>query len=430
MKVLLTGATGFIGRHLAAALTQAGHEVVAVVRRPGRALPGVGSQIEGDFTRNLRPADWLPRLAGIDVVVNAAGILREHGTQRFDTLHKAGPIALFNACAAAGVRRVVQISALGADGQAQSRYHLSKKAADDALLALPLQASIVQPSLVYGPGGASARLFDLLASLPRLVLPGPGLQRVQPIHIDDAVKAVVALVERPEPRSRRIALVGPEPLTLHEFLAGLRAGMHLPATAAWPVPMPLVRLAARAGDWWRGALLDGDSLAMLERGNTAPADDTAALLGHAPRGVRQFIAPTLAQGAGTMAQLAWLLPLLRVSIALVWITTGVLSLGVYPVDQSYALLARLDVHGAFAPLLLYGAAGLDLLLGVLTLTLKNHRRQLWLAQLALILGYTLLITWRLPEFWLHPYGPILKNVPMLAAIVMLMVLEERTRWNT
>lgn len=430
MKVLLTGATGFIGRRLAVALARAGHEVVAVVRRPGAALPGVRTQVAGDFTRDLQPADWQPRLAGIEVVVNAVGILRERGPQRFDTLHAAGPIALFRACVAAGVTRVVQISALGADTQARSRYHLSKKAADDALLALPLQASIVQPSLVYGPGGASARLFNLLAGLPRLVLPGPGLQRVQPIHVDDLVQALVALVERPERTSRRIALVGPRPLTLREFLAGLRAGLGLAPTFVWPLPMPLVRVAAKAGRWWPGALLDDESLAMLERGNTAPADHTTALLGRPPRDVSAFIPPEQAQGAGVMAQLAWLLPLLRVSLALVWIVTGVLSLGVYPVDDSYALLARLDVHGALAPLLLYGAAGLDLLLGALTLTLRRQRTALWLVQLGLILGYTVLITWRLPEFWLHPYGPILKNLPMLAAIVVLMVLEPMTKERT
>lgn len=415
MKVLVLGAGGFIGRHTVEALRVAGHEVLASPIR---------------FERALRPQAWLPALGGVEAVVNAVGILRERGAQTFRALHELAPRALFQACETAGVRRVVQISALGADAQAQSRYHLSKKAADDALLALPLQASIVQPSLVYGPGGASARLFNLLASLPRLVLPGPGLQQVQPIHVDDAVQALIALVEGPEPRSRRIALVGPKPLSLREFLAGLRAGMGLPSTSAWPVPMPLVRVAARAGRWWRGALLDEDSLAMLARGNTAPAHDTTALLGRPPRAVGEFIAPELAPGAGAMAQLAWLLPLLRVSIALVWIATGVVSLGVYPIDESYALLARLDVHGALAPVLLYGAAVLDLLLGALTLTLKRHRRQLWLVQLALILGYTVLITWRLPEFWLHPYGPILKNIPMLAAIVTVMVLEERTRWNT
>ncbi|MBX3626752.1 MAG: NAD-dependent epimerase/dehydratase family protein [Rhizobacter sp.] len=427
MRVLLTGATGFIGRHLALALAQAGHEVVAVVRRPGVALPGVSAQIAGDFTRDLHAADWQARLHGIDVVVNTVGLLREQGRQRFDTLHEAAPIALFRACVAAGVRRVVQISALGADEHAQSRYHLSKKAADDVLLALPLQASVVQPSLVYGPGGASAQLFNLLAGLPLLALPGQGQQRVQPIHVDDLVQALVVLVERPDAHSRRIALVGPRPLSLREFLTGLRSALGVPHTWVWPVPMPLVRLAAHAGRWWNGALLDGDSLAMLERGNTAPADDTTALLGHPPRGVEAFIPPETARSTGVMAQLSWLLPLLRVSVALVWIVTGVLSLGVYPVEDSYALLARLDVRGALAPLLLYGAAALDLALGVLTLTLRQHRHALWLAQLGLILGYMVLITWRLPEFWLHPYGPILKNLPMLAAIAVLMALEPLTK---
>jgi hypothetical protein len=257
---------------------------------------------------------------------------------------------------------------------------------------------------------------------------------VQPIHVDDLVQALVTLVERPEAHSRHIALVGPQPLGLREFLAGLRASLGLPPARVWRVPMPLVRLAARAGRWWPGALLDTESLAMLERGNTAPVDDTTALLGHPPRAVERFIAPGLAPHAGVTAQLAWLLPLLRLSIALVWIVTGVLSLGLYPVADSYALLARLGVTGALAAVLLYGAAALDLVLGVLTLTLRRQRHLLWLTQLGLILGYTALISWRLPEFWLHPYGPILKNIPMLAAIVMLMVLErstpERPRWTT
>lgn len=431
MRVLLTGATGFIGRRLARALAAAGHEVVAVARRDDAQVPGALHVLRGDFSTDVRPENWQPRLAGIDVVVNAVGILREQRGQRFATLHEAGPIALFQACAAAGVRRVVQISALGADDEATTRYHLSKKAADDALLALPLDAAVVQPSLVYGPGGSSARLFDLLAGLPQLVLPGDGRQAVQPIHVDDLVRAIAGLVGQPEPLGRRrLALVGPQPLTLEGFLVGLRAAMGLPRTRAWHVPLPLMRLAAWAGRWWPGALLDPDSLRMLQRGNTAPASDTTRLLGRAPRAVADFIPPEAARGAAVQSRLSWLLPLLRLSIAAVWIATGIVSFGVYPVEDSYALLARLDITGALAPLMLYGAATLDLALGVATLALRRHRLAMWGSQLALIAGYTVLITWRLPEFWLHPYGPILKNLPMLAAIVLLMALEERRPWNT
>ena len=83
---------------------------------------------------------------------------------------------------------------------------------------------------------------------------------------------------------------------------------------------------------------------------------------------------------------------------------------------------------ALRPLALYGAAALDLVLGVASL-LMRRRRWLWLAQIALILGYTAIITARLPEFWLHPYGPVLKNLPMLAALWLLLELDrpEATR---
>ena len=131
--VLITGASGFIGSHIAEALAEAGHEVRCAVRK----CPSTGRWrrfrcIPADYTRDFDPVVWQRRLEGVDVVVNAVGILREHGSQTFEALHDRAPRALF--AAAAGVR-IVQISALGADEEASSRYHLSKKAADDALLA-------------------------------------------------------------------------------------------------------------------------------------------------------------------------------------------------------------------------------------------------------------------------------------------------------
>jgi hypothetical protein len=117
-------------------------------------------------------------------------------------------------------------------------------------------------------------------------------------------------------------------------------------------------------------------------------------------------------------------PLRRVSVAAVWIATGVVSAGLYPVEESLALLARVGLTGTPALVALYGAAALDIAIGIAILTLRC-RRMLWLLQLAVIAAYTALITVFLPEQWLHPYGPILKNLPMLAAILLLHQLEER-----
>jgi hypothetical protein len=104
------------------------------------------------------------------------------------------------------------------------------------------------------------------------------------------------------------------------------------------------------------------------------------------------------------------------------------SFGLYPVQDSHALLARVGLHGGMATLALYGAAIFDLVLGVLTLACPARwRRLVWLAQLALIGGYTVLITFFLPEYWLHPYGPITKNLPILACIALLWALEPRQR---
>jgi uncharacterized protein YbjT (DUF2867 family) len=421
--VLITGATGFIGRKLADALAAHRHEVVCATRNPSKSADPRFRHVAADFTRDVDPAAWLPRLEGIDAVINAVGIIREQGAQTFDAIHARAPRALFAACAQAGIPLVVQISALGADEQAGSRYHLSKKEADDFLAGLPVRSVIVQPSLVYGPGGTSARLFTTLASLPLIALPGGGGQMVQPVHVDDLVEAVLALLARPPASGTRVPVVGPRPMTLRDFLSALRQAMGLGRARFLAMPMPLVRLAASAGRILPGSLLDPETLQMLERGNTGDASALGALLGHAPRGAEQFVPPSEARTARLEAQLNWLLPLLRISIALVWIVTGIVSLGLYPVQDSYALLARVGIAGMFAPLMLYGAALMDLAFGIATLAMRR-RRWLWLAQIAAIVFYTAIISWKLPEFWLHPYGPLLKNLPMLAAIWLLLQLEE------
>jgi uncharacterized protein YbjT (DUF2867 family) len=426
VNVFLTGATGFVGRHLAAAVAARGHRLTCAVRDAGtesaRSLPG--RPVAVDYLRLTSAADRRPLLRGSDVVVNAVGILRERGSATFEALHVRAPAALFEACAAEGVRRVVQLSALGADAGAATAYHVSKREADEHLLALPVEGIVVQPSLIYGPGGTSAALFTTLASLPAIPLPGGGRQSIQPIHIDDAVEAIVRIIEGQGPARRRVALVGPAPTTLHDFLLSLRHALQLPEGRVLPVPMALARGAAAAGAWLPRTLLDRDSLSMLERGNVAPVDDTRALLGRPPRAPSAFIEPRDAASLRLKARLAWLLPMLRLSVAAVWIVTGIVSLGLYPVSDSYALLARVGITGALAaPAALYGAALLDLALGIATLSMRR-RRALWLGQMALIVGYTVLISVFLPEFWLHPYGPLLKNLPMLAAIAMLFVLEE------
>jgi hypothetical protein len=213
-------------------------------------------------------------------------------------------------------------------------------------------------------------------------------------------------------------------MAYRDMLMTLRAEMGLGRALILPIPMSLMRLGARIAELSPRSLLDRETLAMLAAGNVADPAATTHLLGRAPRDVSTFVERDSRAAIVRMAQLAWLLPLLRYSIAIVWIWTGIVSLGLFPREQSLVLLARTGVPASLAPLMLYGAAALDLLFGMATLLL-HRRRLLWLAQITLIVVYTIIITFRLPEFWLHPYGPILKNLPMLAALYMLYVCEEQ-----
>ncbi|HEY8102239.1 MAG TPA: NAD(P)H-binding protein [Burkholderiaceae bacterium] len=425
MVLLLTGASGFLGRHLLEVLSAAGHQVICAVRNTSSKNvqdPRL-RHIAVDFTRDFDETMWLPRLQGIDGVINAVGIIRETPFQTFDAIHVKTPRALFSACVHAGVKLVIQISALGADAGAQSRYHRSKKEADDFLVSLNLPSVIVQPSLIYGDDGTSAKLFTTLASLPVIPLPGAGKQMIQPVHIEDVSAVIVALLDKKLSSGTRLPVVGPQPLSYRNFLSILRTSMGLKHPLFIPIPRTLMRIGTSASRFLPGSLLDNETLQMLERGNTAAAMPMCALLGRAPKPPEQFITQRNAAAIRTQAQLSWLLPMLRISIALVWIVTGIVSAWLFPVAESYALLARVGIGGAFAPVMLYGAALLDFIFGAATLLLKR-RHYLWLAQLAVIFFYTAIISWKLPEFWIHPYGPLLKNLPMAAAIWLLLEMEK------
>ncbi len=423
MIVMIVGATGFIGGRLAQAFGAAGHDVVCAGREAQSRLPaGCTRAVHIDYSAPSA-STWTPLLAGVDVLVNAVGILRD-GPQTFDNLHVLGPRALFTAASLAGVRRVIQISALGAEAGAIARYHASKYEADRFLMELPLDWAIVQPSLVYGAGGGSARMFDSQASLPLIPLPGRGDQRVQPVHIDDLVEAVMRLAESPAALRCVLPVVGPRPLTMREFLGELRGTLGFGPARFLPVPRGLVALAARVGDSIPAMMLNRETFGMLERGNTGPPGPLERLLGRPITPVARFVSPARRESRRAAAALSWQAPLLRFTVATMWIFAGIVALGPYPVQDSLALLRSIGVSAALAPMLLFGSAALDILFGLLTL-LPRRPPGLWSAQIAVVLVYTLIISFTLPRLWLDPFGPVAKNLPILALLILLQQLEKR-----
>lgn len=419
MNILLCGANGFIGRHLEQGLAAAGHRVIRGVR-----VPRSCSDIAIDYTKDTSVEVWLPRLADVDAVINAVGILSEHGNTSFDAVHRDAPIALFDACLQAGVKHVVQISALGGEHDGQpTRYMQSKRQADAHLMELALNATILRPSLIVGEDGESSRLFRSMASLPVIGLPGKGEQQLQPVHIEDVCAAVTKLLEleSEEKGAKVINAVGPEAISYRQMLEHYRASMGLPDALWLPIPLSLMSAVAKSAEKVPQRFLTSDTLLMLEQGNTADVGPFKQLLGRSPKGPRSWFADISPSMLRAEATWRWMRPLFQLSLAAVWIVTGLLSLGIYPAEDSYALLARVGLHGALATLALYGAAVLDIALGIATLAYPG--RWLWRFQIALMAGYTVIISFFLPEFWLHPFGPILKNLPILALLIALDATE-------
>lgn len=458
LRVLVAGASGLIGHRLCLALRRRGHAVVGLSRRMPEDLLQAGVQFlrldaatltQDDLAPGLVALDERNRVAhgegprmaapapAIDVVVNAIGIFRETDQQRFDALHIRFPQLLFTTCAARGMRLGIQLSALGAEeaeAGSGTAYHLSKQAADEWLLAQPFPVVVAHPSLVFAPEGPSARLFLSLAAGPLLGLPGGGGQMLQPIHVDDAVAALCALVEQagdpatpsgPAPAAGRIALVGPHPLSLRDYLQTLRGGLGL--RPAWVLPLPpvLATVGAALLGRWPGSLLTPDSWRMLQQGNQADAGATTALLGRPPRPPQRFLDATPGALLWPL-QWPWLDGLLRTSLAVVWLFTAWVCAFVFPEADSLQLLERTGVPADWQRPALYAAMAMDLVLGLLTLAAPvRHRARLWAAQAAAILFYTAVISWRLPEFWWHPYGPLSKNLPMLAVLAVLYLVDSR-----
>jgi uncharacterized protein YbjT (DUF2867 family) len=421
MRILIVGSYGFIGRAVAEALQRRGHDIIGWGRSAtiGRRILPDATWIEGDLTRMVDAAGWQAALFGIDAVVNASGALQDGAGGDLQQVQGRAITALVDACEATGIRRFVQISAVGAVPDADTQFLATKAVADAHLRSSPLAWTILRPALVIDRNAyGGTALIRALAALP-IALTVYGRSPIQCVALDDVAAVCADAVEGATPAGRDQVLAADERLSLQQVIALHRRWLGLPpASFALDLPPLLSAPIAKAADlagWlgWRSPLrstalrvMRGGVLADGETGcEFAPL---ARILAANPSGMQDRVA----------ARLFLLLPIILIALAGLWIGSGITGLA-----ESHRAAALIG-GGHRAEALVQGCAAIDLLLGCAILVRRWARTAallMVLVSIAYLVGGSVIT----PGLWLDPLAPLLKIVPSLALALLAAALLDR-----
>lgn len=294
--VTVVGGSGFIGRYVVKRLAERG-AVIAVLSRHAteagflKPMGDVG-QIELIDASIEDEARLSAALTGSSAVVSSVGILYERGRQRFQLLHDEGPARLARLAAAVGAKHFVHVSALAADMQSPSAYARSKAIGEAEVRAAFPDATILRPSLVFGPEDDFFNRFAAMARLsPVLPLVGGGTTRFQPIYVGDVADAVVAALERPEAQGKTYELGGPAVLSFRELMALMLAEIGRRRVLV-TLPYGLASLAALFMALMPKPLLTRDQVKLLQKDSVVrPGASGLAELGITPTAL-ELVLPT------------------------------------------------------------------------------------------------------------------------------------------
>jgi uncharacterized protein YbjT (DUF2867 family) len=288
MKVFLTGATGFVGRHMLKRLLAEGHGVRALVREPRKVgeLSQTGVElVPGDVTEGTGLDQGMQ---GCHAVIHLVGIIAEKGKNTFERVHHIGTRNVVEAAKRAGVGRFIQMSALGARADGPAAYQITKWKGEEAVRQSGIPYCILRPSLIFGEGdGFVTQMMETMRTAPLFrPVPGDGKPKFRPIFVDDVTACFARALTAEAATNQTIELGGADELTLNDVLAEIArcAGVRKPAVH---IPMPLMFAgAAVVQSLLKNPPVTVDQLRMLREGSTCDIAPMIRILGVNPRGFR------------------------------------------------------------------------------------------------------------------------------------------------
>jgi NADH dehydrogenase len=273
--ITVFGGSGFLGRHLVRALAKRHYRIRVAVRRPdlaGHLQPlGRVGQVHAVQANVRHPGSVGAAVRDADIVINLVGILFERGRQRFDAVQAFGAEQVALAASAHGAR-MIHVSAIGADEGSPAAYARAKAVGEQAVLAAVPEATIVRPSIMFGPEDAFFNKFAALARvLPALPLIGGGQTRFQPVFVGDVAEAIARAVDRQAKAGTIYELGGPQVRTFKQLMEYLLATIERRRLLI-PIPFALAKLQARFLQYLPKPPLTPDQVEMLKRDNVVSAE--------------------------------------------------------------------------------------------------------------------------------------------------------------
>lgn len=275
------GGSGFVGKYVVRALCRAGKRVRVAMRRPhlGHELRVMGDVGQVQLVQaNVRNRESVARaVEGADAVINLVAILFEKGKQTFEDTVATGGTIVAEEAARAGITRFVHVSAIGADAGSKSAYGKAKGQAEAAVLAAVPTATILRPSIIFGPEDNFYNQFASMARMsPALPLIGGGQTKFQPVYVDDVADAVVAALSRPDTAGATYELGGPAVYTFEQILRHILKEIDRPrllVSLPWIIATPMGAVMNGVFKFipWAGPPLTADQVEMLKTDNVVSA---------------------------------------------------------------------------------------------------------------------------------------------------------------